>query len=321
MNTTQAPPGHRAESNRGLNERWPALPWDAWSDTCDTLHMWMQIVGKVKLALAPFLNEWWQVAFHLTARGLTTGPIPSRDGITFEMEFDFVDHHFVVRTNDGRRTVLALEPRSVADFYQHLMRALGALGIECRINPLPVEVPDAIPFEKDQVHASYDPDYAHRWLLILAQTDRVLQQYRSSFVGKSSPIQFFWGSFDLAETRFSGRPAIPPQGAPRYQQLAEDQENMACGFWPGNTSASGVTLGQPAFYAYSYPEPPGFKEASARPGAAHYDARLGEFLLPYEDARRTGSPERALRDFFESTYDAAATLAHWERGLLERRPS
>jgi Family of unknown function (DUF5996) len=321
MNTTQAPPDRTAEQGSvGLNERWPTLPWDVWSDTCDTLHMWMQIVGKVKLTLAPFLNEWWQVAFHLTARGLTTGPIPSRDGV-FEVELDFTDHHLVVRTSDGRRKALALMPRSVADFYQHFMHTLGALGIKCRINTLPVEVPDAIPFEKDQAHASYDPDYAHRWWLILTQTDRVLQQYRSSFVGKSSPIQFFWGSFDLAETRFSGRPAIPPQGAPRYQQLAEDQENMACGFWPGNTSASGVTLGKPAFYAYSYPEPPGFKEASARPGAAHYDAQLGEFILLYEDVRRAGSPERALRDFFESTYDAAATLAHWDRGLLERRPS
>jgi hypothetical protein len=280
--------------------------------------MWMQIVGKVKLALAPFLNEFWQVAFHLTARGLTTGPIPFRDGIC-EMEFDFVDHHLVVRTSDGRRTALALMPRSVADFYQHLMRALGALGIECRINPLPVEVPGAISLDADQVHAAYDPEYAHRWWLILTQIDEVLQQYRSSFVGKSSPIQFFWGSFDLSETRFSGRPATPPQGAPRFQQLAEDQENMACGFWPGNTSASGVTLGQPACYAYIYPEPPDFKKASVRPGVAHYDERLGEFILLYEDARRSGSPERALWDFFESTYDAAATLAHWDRGLLERR--
>jgi Family of unknown function (DUF5996) len=320
MDTTQAPPGHMAESNRGLNERWPALPWDAWNDTCETLHMWMQIVGKVKLGLAPFLNEWWQVAFHLTARGLTTGPIPFRDGV-FDVEFDFVDHHLVVRTSDGRRTALALMPRSVADFYQHFMRALGALDIACRITPLPVEVPGAISFEADQVHAAYDPEYAHRWWLILTQIDGVLQQCRSSFVGKSSPIQLFWGSFDLNETRFSGRPATPPQGAPRFMQLAEDQENMACGFWPGNPSASGVTLGQPAFYAYCYPEPPDFKKASVRPGAAHYDERLGEFILLYEDARRSGDTTRALRDFLESTYDAAATLAHWDRSLLERHLS
>ncbi len=320
MDTTPAPPDHRAQSQRELNEQWPALPWDAWHDTGETLHLWMQIVGKVKLALAPFLNEWWQVAFHLTARGLSTGPIPFQGGIC-EMEFDFVDHQLVVRTSHGQRTVLALMPRSVADVYQHLMRVLGALGIACRINPLPVEIPSSIPLDTDQVHAAYDPEYAHRWWMILTQIEAVLEQYRSSFVGKSSPIQFFWGSFDLNETRYSGHPATPPQGVPRYQQLAEDQENMACGFWPGNTSASGVTLGQPAFYAYSYPEPPGFKKASVRPDVAHYEERLGEFILLYEDARRSGDPARALRDFFESTYDAAATLAHWDRSLLERATS
>ena len=320
MDTTPAPPDHRAQSQRELNEQWPALPWDAWHDTGETLHLWMQIVGKVKLALAPFLNEWWQVAFHLTARGLSTGPIPFQGGIC-EMEFDFVDHQLVVRTSHGQRTVLALMPRSVADVYQHLMRVLGALGIACRINPLPVEIPSSIPLDADQVHAAYDPEYAHRWWMILTQIEAVLEQYRSSFVGKSSPIQFFWGSFDLNETRYSGHPATPPQGVPRYQQLAEDQENMACGFWPGNTSASGVTLGQPAFYAYSYPEPPGFKKASVRPDVAHYEERLGEFILLYEDARRSGDPARALRDFFESTYDAAATLAHWDRSLLERATS
>jgi Family of unknown function (DUF5996) len=318
MDTTQAPLDRMAERNGGTNERWPALPWEAWNDTCETLHMWTQIVGKVALALAPFLNEWWQVAFRLTARGLTTGPLPFRGGI-FEMEFDFVDHQLVVRTSDGRHTALALKPRSVADFYRHLMHALGALGIEFHIRPLPIEVPGAIPFDADQVHAAYDPAYAHRWWLILTQIEGVLQQYRSSFVGKSSPVQFFWGSFDLNETRFSGRPATPPQGAPRFQQLAEDQENMACGFWPGNPSASGVTLGQPAFYAYIYPEPPDFNKASVRPGVAHYDERLGEFILLYEDVRRTGEPARTLREFFESAYDAAATLAHWDRGLLERR--
>jgi hypothetical protein len=318
MDTTQALPDHLAERNGGSNEWWPALPWDAWNDTCETLHMWTQIVGKVALALAPFLNEWWQVAFHLTARGLTTGPIPFRDGI-FQMEFDFLDHHLVVRTSDGRRTALALVPRSVADFYHDLISALGALGVVVRISPLPVEVPRAIPFDADQVHASYDPTYAHRWWWILTQIDGVLQQYRSTFVGKSSPIQFFWGSFDLNETRFSGHPATPPPGAPRFLQLAEDQENMACGFWPGNPSASGITMGQPAFYAYIYPEPSDFKKAAVRPGGAHYDDRLGEFILLYEDVRRSEDPARALREFFDSAYDAAATLAHWDRGLLERR--
>jgi hypothetical protein len=281
--------------------------------------MWTQIVGKVKLELAPFLNEYWQVAFHPTARGLSTGPIPAREGV-FEIEFDFVDHNLIVRTSDGRSKVLALMPQSVADFYQHVMRALDVLGIECRINPRPVEVPDVVPFYADDAHASYGSDYVHRWWVILTRTATILEQYRSSFVGKSSPPQFFWGSFDLSESRYSGRPAPPPQGAPKFVRVAEDQENISCGFWPGNASASGVTLGQPAFYAYIYPEPPGLKEASVRPGAAGYDEKLGEFILLYEDARRADSPERAVRDFFESTYEAAATLAGWDRDVLERRP-
>ena len=302
----------------GHHGRWPALPFEAWSDTCETLHMWMQIVGKVKLSLAPFQNQWWQVGFHPTARGLSTGPIPSRDGV-FEAEFDFVDHNLVVRTSDGRCKALALMPDSVSDFYHHVMHALRALGVECRINPRPVEVPNSIAFEHDREHASYDPDYVHRWWLILTRTATILEQFRSPFVGKSSPVLFYWGSFDLAETRFSGRPATPPPGVPRFAQLAENQENMACGFWPGNASASGATLGRPAFYAYIYPEPPGFKEASVRPAAATYNEALGEFILPYEDARQADSPDRAIRDFFDSTYDAAATLAHWDRHLLERR--
>jgi len=310
---------NRAGEPAGHHGRWPALPLEAWSETCDTLHMWMQIVGKVKLSLAPFQNQWWQVAFHPTARGLTTGPIPANGGV-FEAEFDFVDHNLVVRTSDGRCKALALMPDSVSDFYHHVMNALRALGIECRINPRPVEVPDSIPFDLDREHASYDPDYVHRWWVIVTRTATILEQSRSSFVGKSSPILFFWGSFDLSETRFSGRPATPPAGVPRFAQLAENQENMACGFWPGNASASGATLGRPAFYAYIYPEPPGFKEASVRPREARYNEALSEFILPYEAARQADSPDRAIRDFFDSTYEAAATLAHWDRSLLERRP-
>ncbi|HKF19604.1 MAG TPA: DUF5996 family protein [Candidatus Dormibacteraeota bacterium] len=318
METPRTPLRQTPSQPRHASEPWPALPLEAWTDTCETLHMWMQIVGKVKLTLSPFQNEWWQVAFHPTARGLTTGPIPSNDGV-FEAEFDFVDHNLVLRTSDGRCKALALMPGSVSDFYQHVMNALSALGIELRINPVPVEVPNPIPFGADHEHTSYDPDYVYRWWLILTRTAMIMEQFRSSFVGKSSPIQFFWGSFDLTETRFSGRPAAPPQGVPRFVQLAEDQENMACGFWPGNTSASGVTLGQPAFYAYAYPEPPGFKEASVRPAAARYNEKLGQFILFYEDVRRADFRERAIIDFFESTYDAAATLARWDRQLLERR--
>jgi len=280
--------------------------------------MWVQIVGKVKLTLSPFQNEWWQVAFQPAARGLATGPIPAGDGV-FEAEFDFVDHNLILRTSDGRCKALPLMPCSVSDFYHHFMSALDALDIKVRINTLPVEIPDPIRFEADHEHASYDPDYVHRWWLILTRTATIMEQFRSSFVGKSSPIQFFWGSFDLTQTRFSGRPAAPPQGVPRFVQLAEDEENMACGFWPGNTAASGLTLGQPAFYAYIYPEPAGFREASVRPAAAGYHEKLGEFILSYEDVRRTDSPERAISDFFQSSYEAAATLAHWDRHRLERR--
>jgi Family of unknown function (DUF5996) len=296
---------------------WPALPYAEWKETCATLHMWTQIVGKVKLALAPFLNEWWQVAFHLTARGMTTGLIPYADR-AFEVRFDFIDHNLFIATSDGAVKTLSLMPRTVADFYGDVMGMLRALGITVTINPVPCEVPNPIPCDVNDMHASYDPEYVARWWRIQLQTAKVLQVHRSSFVGKSSPIQFFWGSFDLSHTRFSGRPAPIPQGVPRFFQLAEDQENVACGFWPGNPNYAGVALGEPTFYAYIYPEPNGFKAASVRPAAAHYDPRLGEFILPYEDARRAAEPEQALLEFFQSTYAAAADLAGWDRAALER---
>jgi len=295
---------------------WPPLPWDEWKETCETLHMWTQVVGKVKLELTPFLNEWWEVAFHVTPRGLTTGLIPCGDR-AFAVDFDFTTHNLFVRTSDDRTKALALLPRSVADFYREFMAALHALGIEVAINTTPVEVPHPIPFDQDHQHAAYDPAPVHRWWRILVLTTEVLQRFRSSFVGKSSPINFFWGSFDLSETRFSGKPATPPQG-PRFYQLGEDQENFACGFWPGNPTAAGVTLGAPAFYAYIYPEPAGFKEATIQPAAASYDPKLGEFILPYEDARRAPSPAQAILDFFQSSYAAAAALAGWDRATLER---
>ena len=280
--------------------------------------MWTQIVGKVKLELAPFLNEWWQVAFHLSARGMTTGPIPYQ-GRAFEVIFDFLDHNLLVHSSDGRTETLPLIPRTVANLYAELMAALRALGIEVTINPVPCEVPDPVPCHEDEVHASYDPEYVQRWWRIQLRTDAVLQRYRSAFVGKSSPIQFFWGSFDLSHTRFSGRPAPLAEGMPRFFQLAEDQENFACGFWPGNVNFAGITVGEPTFYSYIYPEPEGFREAAVRPGAARYDSRLGEFVLPYEAVRTAGSPEETLLDFFQSTYEAAATLARWDRDALERR--
>ena len=297
---------------------WPELPYEAWEDTLDTLHMWTQVVGKVKLALAPFLNEWWQVAFHITARGMTTGLIPYGDG-AFTVDFDFIDHNLVVLTDDGGRKTLSLMPRSVADFYREFMAMLAALGIAVTIDPMPVEVPDPIPFDVDVGHASYDAGAVNRWWRIQVQTARVLQRYRSSFMGKSSPIGFFWGSFDLNATRFSGRPAPLPEG-PRFAQLAEDQENVACGFWPGNPSRPGQPASEPAFYASAYPQPDGFAEAPVQPEAAYFDSALGEFILPYEAARHAPQPETAVLQFFQSVYESAADLAGWDREGLERTP-
>jgi hypothetical protein len=305
--------------SREAESAWPPLPYDDWKDTLHTLHMCMQVVGKVKLALAPFLNEWWQVAFHLTARGMTTGLVPYGEG-AFEVVFDFVDHNLFVVTDDGRIKTLSLLPRTVAAFYADFMAVLSALGIDVTIDPVPTEVADPIPFDRNTAYSAYDPDPVNRWWRIQVQTAKVLQRFRSPFIGKSSPINFFWGSFDLSETRFSGRPAPIPDG-PRFYQLSEDQENFAIGFWPGNPNMAGTTLGEPAFYAYIYPDPAGFKEASVQPGTAHYDSRLGEFILLYRDACRADAPDEAILQFFRSTYEAAATLAGWDRQALERDPA
>ena len=299
-------------------EVWPALPYEQWKDTLDTLHMWMQIVGKVKLELAPFLNEWWQVAFHLTARGMTTGLIPYAER-TFEVNFDFIDHNLTVLTEAGQTKTMSLVPRTVADFYVDFMAALSALGIVVEINPMPTEVANAIPCDVNRVNSSYDPDPVNRWWQIQLKIARVLQEFRSSFVGKSSPINFFWGSFDLNHTRFSGRTAPKPAG-PRFYQLAEDQENFACGFWPGNPNMAGMTPGGAAFYAYIYPQPDGFKETILRPSGAHYDADLGEFIFLYEDARSAAFPAASVLEFFQSAYEAASTLANWDRTALEVAP-
>ncbi|HEX3630816.1 MAG TPA: DUF5996 family protein [Candidatus Dormibacteraeota bacterium] len=303
-----------------MREPWPALPYDEWSETCDTLHLWTQIVGKVKLALCPFLNEYWQVAFRLTARGMTTGPIPYR-GRSFEITFDFIDHNLFLQTSDGQVKALALTSRPVADFYVDFMDVLAAAGIEVKINTMPTEVPDPISCELDRVHASYDPEYVGRWAQVLLQTERVLERFRSGFAGKSSPIHFFWGSFDLAHTRFSGRRAPLLQGVPRFMQVSEDQENFSCGFWPGNPTAAGVRLGQAAFYAYAYPEPAGFREEPLQPEGAYYDGRLGQPILPYDAVRAGEDPEATLLTFYEHVYEMAARLGRWDRDLLEaRRP-
>ena len=298
-------------------DTWPALPLAEWQDTLDTLHMWTQIVGKVKLELTPFLNEWWNIGLFVSARGLTTGPIPAGERI-FEVDFDFIDHNLTIQTSAGERKMLPLIPRSVANFYAEFMATLAAMGIEVTINPIPSEVPNPISCDINEVHASYDPDAVNRFWRILVQTQLVLQRFRSGFSGKSSPILFYWGSFDLSHARFSGRPADPPSGAPRFLQIAEDQENFACGFWPGNIGYSGITYGEPAYYAYFYPSPAGLSEVTIRPDAAGFDTTMGEFILRYEDARRAPSPADAVLEFFESVYEEGADRANWDRALLER---
>ncbi|MEA2639795.1 MAG: hypothetical protein QOF51_1189 [Chloroflexota bacterium] len=299
-------------------ESWPPLPWGEWRETGDTLHLWTQVVGKVKLQLCPALNELWQVALYPTSRGLATGRIPYETG-AFGITFDFVEHELMVATSYGERRTMPLRPRSVAAFYHELMGILRALGIDVAISPLPSEVPEPIRLDEDERHTSYDPESARRWWQIVLQTSLVLDRYRSSFVGKSSPVLFWWGSFDVNTTRFSGRPAPPLPGAPRFMQLAEDQENICCGFWPGNATVGGVEIGEPCFYAYSYPEPAGFGAASLRAAAATYHPELGEFLLPYEAIRRTAAPAQTILDFFLSAYDAAATRAGWDPTLMAPR--
>ena len=293
-------------------ERWPALPYEAWRDTCQTLHMWTQIVGKVRMELSPFLNHWWHVALYVTSRGLNTSAIPYHGG-SFDVTFDFLEHTLFIRTSEGTTKALPLISRSVAAFYREFMDCLFALGIEVTINTLPSEVQNPIHCDIDEVHASYDPVYAQRFWRILVQTQAVMQRYRSPFLGKSSPVHFFWGSFDLAVTLFSGRRAPEKPGADHMTREAMSHEEISCGFWPGNDSYP-----TPAFYAYTYPEPPGLSIASIRPQEAFYSQDLGEFLLLYEDVRNAPSPEQALLAFFQSTYEAGATLGQWDRQALER---
>jgi len=300
------------QSNNTM-ESWPALPFEEWKDTCETLHMWTQIVGKVRMELSPFVNHWWHVTLYVTARGLTTSPIPYKGG-TFAVDFDFVDHNLFIRTSDGTSKILPLIPRSVASFYQEFMAALKALGIEVTINPLPSEVANPIRCDEDDMHASYDPVYAQRFWRVLMLTDAVMKRYRSAFLGKCSPVHFFWGSFDLAFTVFSGRRAPERPGADRMTREGYSHELISCGFWPGNSQSP-----TPAFYAYAAPEPAGLNASKIRPTAAFYSQEMGEFLLRYDDVRSAASPEQALLDFFQSTYEASATLAQWDRAALERQ--
>jgi hypothetical protein len=297
-------------------EIWPSLPLAAWRDTLATLHMWTQVVGKIRLAQVPLINHWWNVTLYVTARGLTTGPMPYGSR-TFQIDFDFVDHELRMLTDTGEIANVALRPRSVADFYRTVRRELRGLGIAVRIWPVPVEIPAPIPFRQDRQHAAYDPEYVGRFWRILEQAERVLTAFRSSFLGKVSPVHFFWGSFDLAVTRFSGRPAPRHPGAPNVADSvtaeAYSHEVSSAGFWPGG--GPGV---EPLFYAYAYPEPPGFRERAIEPVGASFSPELGEFILPYETLRRSADPDAALLAFLESTYVAAAETARWDRASLER---
>jgi len=290
---------------------WPELPLEAWKDTYATLHMWTQIVGKVRLALAPHINHWWQVPLYVNSCGLTSSAIPYADR-TFEVQFDFVEHQLVITVSDGQIKAMPLRPQSVAAFYAEFMAALRSLGIEVRIWPMPAEIPEPIRFDRDEQHASYDRVYVKRFWKILVLVDGVLKRFRSGFIGKHSPIHFFWGSFDLASTRFSGRRAPERPGADPISREAYSHEVISAGFWPGGGEVKGA-----AFYAYAAPEPNGFKAASVRPAKAFYSP-LGEFLLMYDDVRQSVNPEQALLEFLQSTYEAGANLGAWPRKELER---
>jgi hypothetical protein len=298
---------------------WPALDYHEWQDSCATLHMMTQIVGKVRLAHAPLVNHWWQVPLYVTSRGLTTSAMP-RGARTFQIDFDFIDHRLCIDVSDGRRDSIPLAPRAVADFYAEFIGRLRALDLDTHLWTTPVEIADPIPFEEDRLHAAYDPGQVARFWQALVQIDQVFTAFRSRFLGKASPVHFFWGSFDLAVTRFSGRSAPPPPSNPNIPDFinreAYSHEVSSCGFWPGNGG-----FGRPAFYSYAYPAPAGFAEAAIAPSEAFYHKEIGEFILPYDTVRQAPSPRQLLLDFLESTYAAAATLGNWDRPALERTPA
>ncbi|MGH7649031.1 MAG: DUF5996 family protein [Gemmatimonadaceae bacterium] len=309
-------------SSAEIAASWPDLPLARWKDTYATLHMWTQIVGKTRLAHAPMVNHWWQVALYVTPRGLTTSSMPAGDGVrSFSVEFDFIAHELDVRSSDGRSAKVPLVPRSVADFYAAYLAALRSLDLSADIHPVPVEVEVAIPFAEDRTHASYDADSAHAWWVILRESHRVFERFRGRFLGKSSPTHFFWGSFDLAQTRFSGRRAPQHGGGapncPDYVMVeAYSHECCSLGLWPGSPGMAG-----PAFYAYAYPEPPGYAGGTVRPAGAAYDGTVHEFIMPYHVVRSAASPDNAILDFAQSAYEAAAELGKWDRAALERPPS
>ncbi len=306
-------------SANAKQEVWPDLPYSTWKETCETLHLWTQIAGKVRLALTPWLNHSWHVPLYVSTRGLTTSPIYCRHR-SFEIIFDFNEHVLEIAMNDGSKNRLALKPRTVAEFYEAVMPELGKTGIHVTINEFPCEIPGAIPFGSDHTHAAYDPAFAHRFWKVLIEADRVLKQFRTGFIGKCSPVHFFWGSFDLAVTRFSGRRAPPhPGGVPGLADAvvrdAYSREVSSAGFWPG-----GGGVDYPAFYSYAYPEPEGFRSSAVEPSAAFYSETLREFILPYDAVRLAADPDATLLAFLTSTYEAAARNGKWDRSALETAP-
>jgi hypothetical protein len=291
---------------------WPELPVNEWLPTYQTLQLWTQIVGKIRLTLSPKVNHWWSASLYVSPRGLTTSTVPYGSE-AFEIEFDFIEHQLEIRSSTGQRKSIALKPESVAVFYEQVLTTLRGMGFDVAINPKPQELPNPILFDRDLQHASYDPEYAHRFWRILLEADMVMNEFRSRFIGKCSPVQFFWGSFDLACTRFSGRPAPPRKGI--ITSEAYSHEVISHGFWPG-----GGQMG-PAFYSYTAPAPPGLADEKVKPAAAFWSKEMSEFFLMYDEVRRAESPRALLLDFMESTYAAGAKLANWDRAALERSPS
>ena len=299
-----------------MNDVWPELKFAEWQDTLATLHMWTQVVGKIRLEQTPLVNHWWNVPLYVSARGLTTSPMPYRDGRVFEIEFDFIDHQLLIECSDGSTTTLALRPQSVADFYAELMSALHGLGIDISIWTMPVEIPNPIRFTEDHQHKSYDAEYVNRFWRALVKMDDVFKEFRARFIGKVSPVHFWWGSFDHAVTRFSGKPAPERPGDDLINREAYSHEVISHGWWPGNKDM------EAAFYSYTTPEPAGLgdtiKQGKILPAETFYNSEMKEFFLPYEDVRKSDSPEKALMDFCQTTYEAGADLAGWDRGALER---
>jgi hypothetical protein len=297
-------------------EHWPSLPLAEWRETHDTLHMWAQIVGKTRLALAPRQNHWWHVPLYVTSRGLTSTPIPYGAG-AFEVEFDFIDHRLVVTTSEGAIRALPLRAQAVADFYREYVALLGSLGIAVKLWPVPVEVDHTIPFLEDRAHASYDAGQVHRFFLMLLHADRIMKRFQGRFLGKTSPVHFFWGAFDMALTRFNGRRAPePPETEWWVIREANSHEEISVGFWPGSGAVP-----EPAFYAYARPEAPGFAAAPIRPQAAFYSREMADFILPYEAVRKAPRPDDAVLDFYQSVYEAGADLGRWDRAALDRPPA